>query len=167
MNAIVMTDKNWGIGKNGGLLTHIPEDMKFFKEKTIGNIVVMGRKTFESLPNHQPLHHRLNIIISANHEYKGDNVITLKSIDELLDYIYFHHRKDVYVMGGGSIYKELLKYCDSCYITKVDHEYDADTFFPNIDEMKNWKCESKSDDFIYDGLRYAFYTYKNQERILL
>lgn len=167
ISAIVCVDENWGIGSNGDLLVHIPEDMKFFKEKTNGNTVIMGRKTYDSLPK-KPLPNRENVVItnttkngfSIRMDEDGtvftnlDDVkyaLKLKEMDEF----------NIFIIGGGKIYKELLPYCDNVYVTKVFHSYNnADTYFPNIDNMPEWVMESASEIKEYNGIEYQFYTYK-------
>lgn len=170
IKAIVAADDNWGIGRGNKLLAHIPEDMEFFKEKTMNNIVIMGRKTYESLPK-RPLPNRFNIVITSNIdkdnvlEIKNDNVIyvnmdTLKSILPYLSMIPF----DIYVIGGGMVYKELLPYCEQLYITNIYKIYDdADTFFPNINDMPEWELVWVSDIKTHKDIDYQFCTYQKKE----
>lgn len=170
IKAIVAADDNWGIGRGNKLLAHIPEDMEFFKEKTMNNIVIMGRKTYESLPK-RPLPNRFNIVITSNIdkdnvlEIKNDNVIyvnmdALKSMLPYLSMLPF----DIYVIGGGMIYKELLPYCEQLYITNIYKIYDdADTFFPNIDDMPEWEIVWASDIKEHNDINYQFCTYKKKE----
>lgn len=145
--AIVAVDENWGIGFNGNLLEHIPEDMKYFKELTTGNIVVMGRKTWDSLPK-KPLKDRLNIIISNKpKEVLGDMSIRIDMEEFLIRLI--HQKKEElinpdneekwFIIGGGQIYKELLPFCDRVYVTKIFKSHNnVDTYFPNLDEPEEW-----------------------------
>lgn len=134
MKIIAAVDENWGIGKNGDLLEKIPEDQKFFKEITSGKVVVYGRKTLESLPGKRPLKDRINIILSTNKEYTVENGIVIHSVEELLQYLINFNSDNVFVIGGGTIYKQLLRYCDTAYITKICESYDADVWFPNLDK---------------------------------
>lgn len=137
--AIACVDKNWGIGKDGDMLFHIKEDLQFFKEKTIGKTVMMGRKTLESLPNGKPLKDRGNIIITRQEECSSDGLfkVNMAFAEALLWFADFRN-EDVFIIGGGTIYEQLLSKCKVAYITKVDEEKDADTFFPNLDKMDNW-----------------------------
>ena len=138
MNAIAAVDANWAIGNKNRLLTSIPADMKFFREKTMGHVVVMGRKTLESFPNGLPLKNRVNIVLTANRSYKVKDAIIVHTKEELLEELKKYDSNELYVIGGGSIYEMLIPYCDTAYITKIDHAYAADTYFPNLDQMDDW-----------------------------
>lgn len=145
MKIIAAVDENWGIGKNGELLDMIPEDQKFFKEITSGKVVVYGRKTLESLPGSHPLKDRINIILSTNKDYEVKNAIVMHSVEELLQYLNNFNSENIFVIGGGTIYKQLLRYCDIAYITKICETYDADVWFPNLDKYhKDWNRCTKS-----------------------
>ncbi len=157
MNIIVNVSKSWGIGKDGDLLFHIKGDMKFFKETTINNVVVMGRKTLDSLPNGLPLKDRVNIVLTRNRDFSRDGVVVVHSVDELLEEIK-KYDTEIFVIGGGEIYNMLLPYCDKAYITKVDSDKDADAFFVNLDEDDTWKAESQS-DIMGEKLKYRFIVY--------
>ena len=138
---IVAVDNNWGIGKDNQLLFHIKEDMKFFKDKTTNNIVCMGKNTFLSLPNQQPLKDRENVVLSSNSTFL--NCINVHSFEELLEYI-SKQKTDVYIIGGGQHYASMLPYYDKIYVTKVFDQKNADTFFPNLDTLP-FTISSKSD----------------------
>lgn len=143
--AIVAVDLNWGIGYNGDLLVNIPEDKKFFKETTKNATVIMGRKTWDSLPI-KPLPNRKNIIISRNNnlDCNGGTIVTLDEAVQLIKNVKPDER--LFVIGGGQIYKELLSYCDIAYVTMIYERYDSDTFFPNLNELPEWErvCTSNS-----------------------
>ena len=163
MNAIVAVDENWGIGCNGELLVHIPEDMKFFKEKTIGSTVIMGRKTYDSLQK-KPLENRENVVITNSPMLKDGvvfvNLNRVKDVFEFMSKINEHECNDMFIIGGGQIYKELLPYCKYAYVTKVYHAYEnVDTYFPNIENMDEWEIESESEVKEYNGVKYQFCTY--------
>jgi dihydrofolate reductase len=168
--AIVCADNNFGIGYNGDLLTHIPADMKFFKDKTMNNIVVMGRKTWESI-GEKPLPNRYNIIITSH--YNGIHPYVDSTLDDNTRAIFmpieaFYHwhdwllktGKDMYIIGGGQIYEKLLHLCEKIFITRLDKSYHADTYFPNIDILPEWEVETISDTKEYDGIKYQFCTYR-------
>ena len=157
MNIIVNVSKSWGIGKDGDLLFHIKGDMKFFKETTINNVVVMGRKTLDSLPNGLPLKDRVNIVLTRNRDFSRDGVVVVHSVDELLEEIK-KYDTEIFVIGGGEIYNMLLPYCDKAYITKVDSDKEADAFFVNLDEDDTWKAELQS-DIMGEKLKYRFIVY--------
>lgn len=158
MILIVRVDKNWGIGKNNKLLSILPEDMNFFKEKTLESVVIMGRKTLESFPKGEPLKNRTNIVVSSNPHYEKDGVIAVNNIDEAID-ISMHLEKEIYVIGGQSIYEQLLMFCDKAYVTKMENSYEADTFCPNLDILNEWKVVEESETKTHKDINYKFVTY--------
>lgn len=160
MNLIVAVDKNWAIGCNNQLLVSIPSDMKFFRETTTGKVVVMGRKTLESFPGGQPLKKRTNIVITSNPTYKVKDAVVVSGIEEAVEELKKYKEGDIYVIGGESIYRQMLPYCKTAYVTKIDHAYAADTFFPNLDEMEDWKLTGISDEQTYFDLEYVFARYE-------
>ena len=163
MNLIVAADKNWGIGKNNQLLIRIPSDMKFFRETTQGKVVAMGRKTLESFPNGLPLKNRINIVLTSDRSYHVNGAMIVHTLEEMLEELKRYDSEDIYVIGGESIYKQLLPYCDLAHVTKIDHAYDADTFFPNLDEMSDWKMTGVSEEQTCFDLEFVFAKY---ERVL-
>ena len=159
MNLIVAVDKNWASGKDNKLLVSIPADMKFFRETTKGNIVVMGRKTLESFPQGQPLQNRVNIVISRNKDYKVKGAVVVHSIEEAIEEAK-KYEGDVYVIGGESIYRAMLPYCQTALVTKIDHAYTADTYFPNLDEDPEWELTGETEEQTYFDLEYVFRRYE-------
>lgn len=162
MNLIVAVDKNWAIGNRGQLLVRIPNDHKMFREETTGKVVVLGRKTLETFPNGLPLQNRTNIILSTNKDYKVKDATVVHSIDELLEELKKYKSEDVYIIGGASIYREMLDYCDVAHITKIDHAYDADAYFPDLDTNKEWTITEASDEQTYFNLEYEFVKYERK-----
>lgn len=162
MNAIAAVDANWAIGNKNRLLTSIPADMKFFREKTMGHVVVMGRKTLESFPNGLPLKNRVNIVLTANRSYKVKDAIIVHTKEELLEELKKYDSNELYVIGGGSIYEMLIPYCDTAYITKIDHAYAADTYFPNLDQMDDWEMTEVSEEQTCFDLEYIFAKYERK-----
>ena len=160
MNIIVAADSNWGIGKNNQLLVSIPADMKMFRQETTGKVVVMGRKTLESFPNGLPLKKRTNIVLTGNKNYKANGAIIVHTIEELLEEIKKYPSDEVYCIGGDSVYKQLLPYCDTAHVTKIDFAYEADSHFPNLDEMPEWKITAESEEQTYFDLEYTFVKYE-------
>ncbi|MBP5281659.1 MAG: dihydrofolate reductase [Lachnospiraceae bacterium] len=160
MNMIVAVDNNWAIGRRGKLLVSIPNDMKHFREETAGKVVVFGRKTLENFPQSQPLKGRTNIILSANPTFKVKDAIMVRSLEELMEELKSYHDEDVYVIGGDSVYKQLLPYCKVVHVTKVDHDYEADTYFPNLDKDPAWQVTAESDEQTYFDLPYTFLKYE-------
>ena len=159
ISAIVAVDNNWGIGYGGKLLEQLPEDMKYFRELTENNIVVMGQKTWESLPGILP--NRKNIVISSKLYFEEGYpyVCSMEHAKESLGCYFFE--QEIFVIGGGQVYKELLPFCDRVYVTKIlkDHK-NVDTYFPNLDKSDEWEIESSTDLHEYNGIPYAFLTYK-------
>ena len=162
MNIIAAVDKKLGIGKNGGLLVSIPEDMKLFREETVGKVVVMGRKTFESHPQGLPLVERTNIVITTSEDFKHDNVYVCHSVDEVLNKVREYPTEDVYVIGGASVYEQMLPYCDTIHLTKIDYTYDADTYFPDIFKDGVWQETARSDEKTYFDICYEFVRYQRK-----
>ena len=162
MNLIVAVDENWAIGKDNKLLVSIPSDMKFFRETTTGKVVVMGRKTLESFPNGLPLKNRTNIVLTRNRDYQVKDAIVVHSVPELLVKLDKYSREDVYVIGGDSVYQELLPYCDVAHVTKINHVYAADSWFPNLDETGEWEITGESEEQTYFDLEYMFVRYEKK-----
>lgn len=164
MNFIVAVDENWNIGYRGKLLERISADMKQFREKTTGKIVVMGRKTLESFPDQKPLPHRTNIVLTRQQNYDGKGSIILHSYNELFDELGKYNRDDIFVIGGGEVYRALLPYCHTGYITKFHNTYEADTDLPNLDKDSNWYLISKEGPHLYrNALKYSYLLYKNSK----
>ena len=159
MHLIVAVDKNWAIGKNNKLMWSIPADMKYFRETTKGNIVIMGRKTLESFPQGQPLKNRVNIVITNNKVYKVKDAVVVHSIEEAIEEAK-KYEGTPYVIGGESIYRAMLPYCDTALITKIDHAFDADTYFPNLDEDEEWEMTKISEEQTCFDLEYYFTVYE-------
>lgn len=156
MNLIAAVDKNWAIGKNNELLVSIPNDMKMFRQMTTGKVVVMGRKTLESFPNGLPLKNRVNIVLTKNQNYQVKGAIIVHSVEEVLEELKKYDSEDVYVIGGEQIYRQMLPYCDTAHMTKIDHAYEADAYFPNLDEKEEWKITATSDEQTYFDLGILF-----------
>lgn len=160
MNLIVAVDLNWAIGYNCELLERIPEDMKYFKEKTIGKVIVMGRTTFESLPNMKPLEHRINIVLTNNKNYNCEGIILCYSLEQLFTELKKYKQEDIFVIGGESIYTQLIPYCDKAYITKIYKEYVHNKVLVNLDEDEKWhKVLTGGKQEFKDGIYYTFNTY--------
>lgn len=157
MNIIVAVDKNYGIGRDGGLLFSIPEDMAYFRSMTRGKTVIMGRKTLDSLPGGRPLKDRRNIVFSRSADFEREGVERVSSGEELLDII--KDEEDAFVIGGEAIYREMLPYCDKAYVTMVDAEAEADRFFPRMDDMADWILAQASEWKEHEGIRFQFREY--------
>lgn len=164
MNLIVAVDENWGIGKNNKLLVSIPSDMKFFRSETSGKVVVMGRKTLESFPNGLPLKNRTNIVLTSDMDYQVKGAIIVHGIPELLEELKKYPDDQIYVIGGGKVYEELLPYCSLAHVTKINFSFEADTFFPNLDRMEDWEITASSDEQTYFDLEFSFVKYERVRR---
>ena len=138
MDIIVAVDADWGIGKDGDLLQRISADMKYFREKTTGNVLVMGRKTLESFPNKKPLPNRVNIVLTKNKDYQAEGVVLCHDL------------------------AQLLPQCERAYVTKIYQTYPADTAFPNLDENPDWELEEKGEMQEEKGVRFSFDVYKKR-----
>ncbi|MCR4643106.1 MAG: dihydrofolate reductase [Lachnospiraceae bacterium] len=160
MNIIVAADKNWAIGNKGQLLVSIPKDHKMFREETAGKVVVLGRKTMDTFPGRQPLKLRTNIILSRDPGYTMKGALVVHSVEELMEELKNYASEDVYVIGGASIYEQLLPYCDTVHVTKIDHAYEADAFFPDLDADPGWKLTAESEEETYFDLEYRFLKYE-------
>ena len=159
MKLIAAVDKNWGIGNKGKLLVSIPEDMKFFRETTTGNVVVMGKNTLLSFPNGLPLKNRINIVLTTDKSFTAKDAMIVHSMEEAMEEIKKYNTGNVYVIGGASIYQQMLDYCDTAYITYIDYSYDADTYFPNLDKKQEWEMVEESEEKTYFDVEYYFRKY--------
>lgn len=163
MNLIVAVDNNWAIGNKNKLLISIPADMKNFRTLTTGNVIVMGRKTLESFPQGQPLGNRVNIVLTQNKDYQVNGATIVHSLEELQKELAGYNDQEIYVIGGESIYRQLLPLCDKAIVTKIDEAYEADTYFPNLDEMDDWEIADISDEQTYFDVCYHFVTYHRKK----
>lgn len=156
MKAIVAVDKNWAIGNKGKLLVSIPSDMKRFREITTGKVVVLGRKTMATFPNGMPLKNRTNIVLTTDTSYKAGDAIIVHSIEELLEELKNYNSDEVYIIGGDSVYKQMLPYVDTCEVTKINYVYEADTYFPNLEKDEEWVLLAESEEQTYFDTEYTF-----------
>ncbi len=146
MIAIAAVDKNWGIGNKGQLLVSLPEDQKdVFKRYTYGNTVIFGRKTLDTFPGRRPLPGRRNIVLSRNQELEIEGVLVLHSLSEVKEYLHRHMEEVIYVIGGAEVYRLLLPYCDEAIVTRIEAEFEADSFFENLEMSQNWVSVDRTD----------------------
>lgn len=164
MILIFAVDNNWNIGYDGDLLYKISEDLKRFRMITEGNIIVMGRRTFEALPGQTALPNRINIVLTRDKDYKAEGSIVINSLDELSPLLVklkssSDKEMEIFVIGGGNIARQLIDYCDRAYITKVFKTFPADTLIPNLDLDENWQVINESEVFSQDDLLYKYVDY--------
>ncbi len=162
MNLIAAVDSNWAIGNKERLLVSIPNDHKHFREETTGKVVVLGRKTLQTFPQGLPLKNRTNIILSRDRNYEVKDALVVHSVEELLEELKKYNEEDVYVIGGESVYRQLLPYCRTAHITKIDHSYEADAFFPDLDSDPEWEITADSDEMTYFDIAYTFLKYERK-----
>ena len=158
MNAIVAVDRNWGIGKDNDLLIHLPGDLKYYKEKTIGNVIIVGQRTLESFPGSRPLPGRTNIVLSDDPAFAPEGCIVCRTKEEVLEKAAEYDPDRVFICGGASVYRLFLEDCSAFYVTKIDEAFEADTFFPDLDALGyhvDWASEPREEK----GIRYRFERY--------
>ena len=161
MKAIVAVDEYYGIGKDGNLLFRISDDLKRFKKLTEGRAVIMGRRTLESLPGGKPLPDRINFVLTQNKEYNQLGIIPIHSLDEMQEIFQTLRSDNIFVIGGASVYAQLLEYCDTVYMTKVYKHEIADAIFPDLPNDE-WNLVSKSDRLTDEktGLVFRYLVYE-------
>ena len=163
MNIIVAVDEKWAIGNKNKLLVSIPNDQRHFREETTNKVVVLGRKTLQTFPQGLPLKNRINIILSGDRNFTVKDAVVVHSVEELLEELKQYPTEDVYVVGGESVYRQLLPYCDVAHVTKIDHRYEADTYFHNLDDDPAWEITADSDEQTYFDLAYSFLKYERKQ----
>ncbi len=162
MNLIVAADENWGIGKDGGLLTHLSGDLKYFKEKTKGKVVVMGRATLESLPKGRPLPERTNIVLTRDTSFEKEGCVIVNDMERLLAECAKYDPEDVMIIGGEQIYMQLIRQCERLFITKIFGDFDADKHLMNVDRMRSFELVWESDIKEENGISYQFLEYRKR-----
>ena len=150
------------IGADGDLLVHLPEDMKFFRQTTEGNVIILGRKTLQSFPMAKPLPNRVNIVITRDENFSAEGTVIVNSIEEAVEvYNEKYSHLEAFVAGGGTIYKQMLKYCDAALVTKMKMKFpSAQVFIDNLDEHSEWVLAEESDTKYQGDLEFKFTTYK-------
>ncbi|MCM1533111.1 MAG: dihydrofolate reductase [Corallococcus sp.] len=160
MKQIVVADSKWGIGKNNGLLFRLKKDMQFFRETTVGKVVVMGANTFYSFPN-GALPDRVNIVLDSDGK-KHDGTVSVACLEELDEVLSQYDTDDVFVIGGASVYRLLLYRCDEVYVTKVNADGGAELFYPNLDADDSFEQASRSEPITDNGYEITFCKYVNK-----
>lgn len=165
MNLIAAVDANWGIGKDGRLLVHLPGDLRYFKEKTMGKVVVMGRATLESLPGGNPLSDRTNIVLTSQTDFAKDGCIVAHDLRELAQVCADYPPEDIMIIGGEQVYMQLIRQCDRIFITKIFETFDADKHLMNVDRMKHFELVWESDVMEEKGMQYQFVEYRRKSEV--
>ena len=162
MQMIVAAAKNWAIGKDGDLLWHLPEDMKFFRKMTTGNVVVMGRKTLDSFPGGKPLNNRTNLVLTRDRSFHREGTLAVHDLEGALAALKAYEPEQIFIAGGGDIYRQFLPLCDTAYVTRVDRDFSADTYFPDLDKNPEWELSYEGEQMEWEGLIFAHTTYKRR-----
>ncbi len=160
ISAILAIGKDGEIGLNGTLPWQSKGDMQHFKNLTSGHCVLMGMNTYKSIG--RPLPNRTNIVLSNDPSFVVEGAIMARSLDEAREIASRYNTDDVFVIGGASVYRQMLDDCDTAYITKVHKAFEADVFFPNLDEKENWVLDSVGESGEDNGIKYTFTTYKKR-----
>jgi len=160
MIAIVAVDKCWGIGQGGEQLIYIPEDLKRFKNFTTGNTIILGRKTMYTFPGSKPLKNRRNLILSRDPHFRPEGAEVFPDIPSLMEQV--TDPDNTYVVGGAMVYNTMIDQCDRAYITKIDAQYPADCWFPNLDDDPNWEVESEGEWLEHEGVRFRYVNYRRK-----
>ena len=164
MKLIVAADRRWAIGKEGRLLVTIPADQQMFMRETVGKVVVMGRKTLESLPGGQPLSRRTNLVLTRDENYRVKGAEVCTSLSQAMAFLRDREERDIYIIGGESIYRQFLPFCDEAHVTRIDYAYDGDTYFPDLDADPEWELFQESEEQTYFDLCYTFCHYRRKPK---
>ena len=159
MNVIVAVDQNWAIGKDGDQLVYLSEDLKRFKSLTTGHPVILGRKTLATFPGGRPLKGRRNLILSRNTDFAPEGAEVFPDVETLRAAA----PADAFVIGGASVYRQLLPWCDTAYVTKIDRAFPADCYFPDLDQDPAWERTEESAPLEQDGIIYRYVTYRRKK----
>lgn len=162
MNFIVAVSADFAIGKDNKLLFSLPKDLAYFKEHTLNKVIVMGDRTYFSLPR-RPLPKRTTIVMTFDKNFNEKGVTAVHSLEELSQELKKYDSNDVWVCGGASIYNLLMDYCKYGYITKVQKIVEADTYINNVDKKTNWELLEKGETQSENGLEYSFDVYENKD----
>ena len=159
MNVIVAVDQNWAIGKDGDQLVYLSEDLKRFKSLTTGHPVILGRKTLATFPGGRPLKGRRNLILSRNTDFAPEGAEVFSDVETLRAAA----PEDAFVIGGASVYRQLLPWCDTAYVTKIDRAFPADCHFPDLEQDPAWERTEESAPLEQDGIVYRYVTYRRKK----
>ena len=158
MNIIVAADRSWGIGRGGDQLCYIPEDLKRFRALTLGHPVILGRRTLATFPGGRPLKGRRNLVLSRDPDFRPEGAEVYPTLDALLDAA----PEDAFVIGGGEVYRQLLDRGAAAYVTRLEAEFPADTWFPDLSARPDWTRLRREGPFRYGGVTYWYDTYRRE-----
>ncbi|MDO4482199.1 MAG: dihydrofolate reductase [Bacillota bacterium] len=161
INTIVAVDEKWGIGRDNDMLFSIPDDMKYFRKTTLGTLVVYGKNNLLSFPGGKPLPKRRNVILSSSLE-PSEEYEVVRNVGELFALLREEKERKIFIIGGAMVYEELLPYCKNAYVTKMFRDFNGEKFFPNLDELPEWKLAEEGAHMDYEGLEYCFTRYENR-----
>lgn len=162
--SILNCDKKYGIGKRNGLLFRLPADMAFFKASTTGHVVAMGENTLLSFPKQKPLPNRINIVLSQDPTHEYENVVNVHTFEDFLKKIFdFCKENDVFIIGGASIYRQMLPYVDEVWLNKVDEDGEAEVFFENLDERRDYELVETKEPVLDNGYRTQLHIYRRKK----
>jgi dihydrofolate reductase len=164
MNLIFSAGENWELGLENELIFRAKADMAHFARHTTGKTVVMGRRTLESLPGGKPLKNRVNVVLTTDKAFKAEGAEVARSVEELLEMLKAANSDDVYVIGGESVYRQLLPYCRVAYVTRFLRAAKADRHMPDFDKLEGWQKTESSEIQEENGLRFRFDTYARLEK---
>lgn len=159
MNAIVIVDEEWGIGRDNDLLVHLPGELKYFREKTLNKVIVIGRKTLESFPNQKPLPNRRNVVLTSNESFENEDCTVCVGVDQLMKELSKWESEDVFIAGGEQIYRQFIDKCNKVFVTKIYHKFQADKHFVNMDERDDFQIGWIGEEKTENGFRYQFFRY--------
>lgn len=167
MNLIVAVDNGWGIGNKGELLARVSADLRNFRSLTQGKVVIYGYNTLATFPKGRALKNRTNILLTRKKDFTAEDIIVAGGIEELLEIVKSYNSDDVFVIGGESIYRQLLEYCDRAYVTKFAADFEKDAYMPSLDGNSEWQCVDVGETMYsnietdsIDGMEYRFLIYE-------
>lgn len=170
MKLIAAVDREWGIGCRGELLAHVRADLKYFRRLTEGHTVILGSRTLATFPGGRVLRNRTNIVLSTRADYCPEGAVVVRSVEELIAVLPRYDAESAFVIGGASVYRQLLPLCDTAYITKFDKSFEKDAYLPDLDADPAWECVNVGEEQLSDaatdsesGLRFRFCRYERKK----
>lgn len=150
MKLVVAVDSEWGIGYRGDLLARVRADLRRFRSLTEGKVVILGSNTLATFPGGRVLKNRVNLVLHPDADYRPEGAVVVHSVEELLQKVKDYPTDDVFVIGGASVYRQLLPYVDTAYVTKFLRSFEKDAYFENLDASPDWRCVSEEETMLSD-----------------